>query len=611
MAVIVLTAVCGYANALLNGFALDDNDVIARNPLVHTLAGVWQSFAHTYWPESTGAGQYRPLAIASFAIDWALSHGSPMWLHAVNIGWHVAACLLVWRLLSVVVSSRGALVGALLFAVHPVHVEAVANLVGRSELMCATFVVGALLAHRRDSWLAVPLYAAALLSKESGITFVGLAVAYDLLLRSTATRLGAVDTGGARFHRQRAWLYAAYLAVTAAYGVALAAVSHGAPLVRVAAPWVHTSVPARWLTAIGMAAEYLRLLVVPFQLHVDYLPRVISVAHAVTGEVVLGALIIAAAAAIAIRTRRTAPVVAFAIVLFAIAVAPVSNLFFASGIMLAERTLYLPSVAIAIIAAWAWDTAAAANRRSPFQDDQQAAAMGSGGLLHGFRPNPPDGLFSFRVAALLILGTFAVRTWTRTPVWRDNATAMMASLRDEPESYRAHERVGDVLERSGDTTAAFREYGIARTLYPGDPYLYQAAAAMVVMRGDSGTAVADRLLDSARLVDPDAYSDVMRRAWVRYAARDYLGTIALARRAYRMQTDSIDAIMVLTQAAQRIGDVRDADAAYRAALADHPENGALRRSYAAMLVSIGDTAGALRERQMAGWRLPRTPFGTR
>jgi len=122
----------------------------------------------------------------------------------------------------------------------------------------------------------------------------------------------------------------------------------------------------------------------------------------------------------------------------------------------------------------------------------------------------------------------------------------------------------------------------------------------MVRRGEAGARVAEALLDSARRIDPDAYADIMRHAWLRYATGDYRGTVALARRAYLMRRDSIDAIMVLTQAAQRIDDTGDASAAYRLALADHPTNRTLHASYATMLWALGDTAGSTRERQRAG-----------
>ena len=107
--VVAAAAALSYANALANGFALDNNNVIARNPLAHTLSGTVRSFAHSYWPEVTKAGQYRPLTIASFALDWSVSHGSTAWLHAVNVGWHVLASCSSWRLLTTMLSPGGAI----------------------------------------------------------------------------------------------------------------------------------------------------------------------------------------------------------------------------------------------------------------------------------------------------------------------------------------------------------------------------------------------------------------------------------------------------------------------------------------------------------------------
>lgn len=165
---VALVAGLGAINGVAGDFTLDDEGVIVKNPLVHHLSALWRSFGQPYWPEATKAGQYRPLAIGSFALDWFLSGGSSHWMHAVNILWHVAMCVLVWRLLRDIMPTGGALVGALYFALQPVHVEAIANTVGRCDVMAATFVVAGVLAHRRGHWTAVPFYAAALASKEWG-----------------------------------------------------------------------------------------------------------------------------------------------------------------------------------------------------------------------------------------------------------------------------------------------------------------------------------------------------------------------------------------------------------------------------------------------------------
>ncbi len=625
--VVALVAAFVYANALANRFALDDNDVVLNNPLVHHLAGMWQAFAHSYWPEATGAGQYRPLTMSTFALDWVLSGGNAAWLHAANVLWHVAACLLLWRVLADLTSRSGALVGALVFAVHPVHVEAVSNLVGRSDVICAAFTLAALLAHRRRLWIAVPCYAAALFAKESGITFIGLAMASDLLLPGPLA-VWQSEPAPPKQHLRTSlpanlvarWpLYAGYAAVTAAYTAIIARLFRDMPLVRVAEPWMHASAAERLLTVARIVPEYVRLLLVPLQLHVDYMPRSIEVVQQPTLGVLAGLAIVIAAVIVTIRTWRRAPPVAFALLAFACTIAPVANVFFASGVLVAERTLYLPSMGLAVLVAWSWDFLA--DRRHAVAHAMKrvsdAAALGrlpggtaprrtsDGSTLSAARPlaetmpASPSGRLQAGILVFAVV-LLAARTWTRTPVWRNDKTMLVASLAGEPESYRVHERAAEVMYRLGNLGGAVHEYAIARALYPVAPLLYQAPAALLAAHGRD--AEANGLLDSARLADPSPYEDAMRRAWVRYAARDYRGTIAWARSAYMMQRDSVDALMVLTQAAQQVNDVRDAVIAFRLGLSDHPRNRALHRSYAAMLASTGDTTASRREAALAGGR---------
>ena len=93
-----LAAVLVFVNALANGFVLDDRGIIVTNPLVTSPLTSWRAFALPYWPDTLGGGQYRPLGILSFALDWAFSGGDARWFHAVNVLWHVAATVLVWLL---------------------------------------------------------------------------------------------------------------------------------------------------------------------------------------------------------------------------------------------------------------------------------------------------------------------------------------------------------------------------------------------------------------------------------------------------------------------------------------------------------------------------------
>jgi len=174
--VVAACAVVVYLGALWNRWALDDIPIIYYNPLVHSLSGTWLAIVSPYWPRELGGQLYRPLAIASYALDWQV--GQVAWFHAVNLLWHAGVSVLVAVLVRRWSGDRAALVSGLLFAVHPVHVEAVANVVGRAELMAALFALLAVYAAlERDSvgWSAVAL-AGGLLCKENAAVIPGLIV---------------------------------------------------------------------------------------------------------------------------------------------------------------------------------------------------------------------------------------------------------------------------------------------------------------------------------------------------------------------------------------------------------------------------------------------------
>ncbi|MGH7694482.1 MAG: glycosyltransferase family 39 protein, partial [Gemmatimonadaceae bacterium] len=403
-AALSLFAAIVFANALSNGFVLDDRGILLGNPLVQRLGESWRAFEMPYWPEALGSGQYRPLGILGFALDWRLSGGDPAWFHAVNIAWHMLATVLVWRLSRDLMTSSAAIVCAALFAVHPVHVEAVANVVGRLELMAAVFTLGALLAHRAGSRLAIPLFALGLLSKENAVVAIALMVANDVLLRPPTSDLRPPTSD----LRPRRSLYIGYIVVVAAYLATLAVVFNNRPFHVMTGTLADASLGDRLWTVATVIPHYVRLLIAPASLSADYEAQVIPAAHGMTAAGAIGLVLLASyVVAVVTAWRRHRPL-AFALLWIAIAIAPVANVFFVSGITLAERALYLPSVGAMIALGLAFDA---------LLTQRKALALGL-------------------AAAALIVG--AVRTWLRTPVWRDDRAYVITLLTDHPESYRAH-----------------------------------------------------------------------------------------------------------------------------------------------------------------------------
>lgn len=604
--VVGLIGALGAINGIANDFTLDDDGVIVKNPLVHHIAALWQAFGQPYWPASTGAGQYRPLAIASFALDWVASGGSPHWMHAVNILWHVATCVLVWRLLRDLLSPGGALAGALYFALQPVHVEAIANTVGRCDIMAAAFVVAGVLAHRRGRWIAVPLYAAALASKEMGVVMLGLVAANDLLVGGVADDRRVAVSGptagapeiplhGAALWRRRWRLYAGYLAVAAGYALTLAVVFRHRPFVEAAPAWYRASTMDRWLTEARVIPEYVRLMVAPFDLRIEYSPRAIDLAHSVNALVALGLGLLVLGVLCVVYSWRRAPAVAMGLAWFAIAVSPVSNIVFASGVVLAERTLYLPSVGAAILVGWL-AAALAARLASAGRHRRRRRIF----AWDGSRVWRAWGIVG--VLGACMLSAFAVRSWTRTAVWHDAKRLLLKSLELEADSYRTHVRAAIILDERHDWAGAERELAIARTLYPEDAHVYEAAAMVADMQSQFATA--DRLYDSASLIMPGQYEVYIKQARLRFRFGHYAGAVQSARAAYLAARDSVVALNVLTGAAQRLGDLQSAEWAFQRGLADHPGDTALHRQYSWMLAAKGDTAASRREAQRAEGLMP-------
>ena len=207
-----------YSNTLGHGFVWDDSSAIVNNkdvkPEQTDLHDVW---SNDYWGTPMDSVEshksFRPLTIMSFRWNYARSGlASAVEWHAVNVAAHaLASVLLLLVLLEALEDVELAATAALLFATHPVHVEAVANLAnGRAETLCAVGVFGCVWCQLRiarfapkpnvpdaaqPGWrtagmgwrvLGLLFYLFASLTKEIGLTAVGITTAYDALALSGA-----------------------------------------------------------------------------------------------------------------------------------------------------------------------------------------------------------------------------------------------------------------------------------------------------------------------------------------------------------------------------------------------------------------------------------------
>ena len=572
-ALVALFAVAVYAGSLLNGFALDDNYIVRGNARVHQLHDLAAIWLMPYWPTSGKLlGLYRPLAIFGYALQWSVGGGAPWVFHMVNVLLHVAVSILVLLLLRRFASPLAALVGALVFAVHPVHTEVVANVVGQAEMIAAAGVLAACLVHAaRPAEAAGPgpgrtamlmgLFAFALLAKEGAVVLPGLLVAID----AGQGRIGFDRHSVMRYSRRMALPILALVATLGVYLLLRIHVLGSIGGVDAAPNLPFLREDGRIFSALRAWPEYVRLLTWPFDLSADYSPGVILPATGFSPMVVLGTLLLVSTTALALLTLRH-PRVGLPAAWFVIAVFPVSNLVLPIGVLLAERVLYLPSVAVCFVAATVTDALRA-----------RAA---------------PRALRVATVGAAALLSAFAVRSTLRNPDWKDTPAVWDALIRDHPESYRAQWVNGFRMSQRGNLDLARQYLEIAYRIWPDDAQMIDALAGIYLQQDENARAIP--LLERARKL-----SDVLENTEVllsyAYLTRGrHEDALAAADRALSLGSDRATALALRAQALEGIGRVREAALAWQDAVRQPGgRSWPFWSMYARDLARLGRTADAL------------------
>jgi tetratricopeptide (TPR) repeat protein len=443
-----LAALLVYALALRNGFAFDDVVLIPNDARV-TGAQIGALLTKPYWSDA-GLGLYRPLTSLTFALDWTAGSGSTAWFHLSNMIWHALASVGAFLLLAKFFRPAAALAGSMLFALHPVHVEAVANIVGRGELIAATFFFAACLVWTsRDlsrtarTLLTLVCYMCAMLAKESAVVLPAILILIDVAQ-------GERVAGYAR----RWWREIGALAATLAVFLFLRWLVVGgiAPTRLDPALELTTTAYARWLTALQGWPVFAELLFLPRTLLADYGPRTLLPINEWTPAAVIGlTILIALVAGGLVALLRGNGRWALGLLWFPFTMLPVSNFLFAIGVIVAERTLYLPSFAVCIAAAAAFDAI-------------------------------PGRRYALAIAVAIALG-FTVRIVTRIPDWKSTDSIMEALVRDQPESFRGQWHLARMARADDEHERALQLYERAITLWPYREGLVREAAAYGGERG--------------------------------------------------------------------------------------------------------------------------------
>jgi protein O-mannosyl-transferase len=463
VALLLLTAAV-YSNSLGAGFVLDGRGLILEDARVHavTAENVRNIVQHTYWWPYGESGLYRPVTTFSYLLNYAILGNAtrPLGYHIVNLVLHVINVLLVLAVARRLVAGYWpAVFMAAVWAVHPVQTESVTNIVGRADLLAGGAVLAGLMAYWRSSdttgvtrwlWLGAltVLTVLGVFSKESAATIVAVVILYECVWWKE--------------RRQGRALVFGCVALALALGLMWyqrVMVFHDVPPAFIAVtdnPLMGADFWTAKLTALKVVARYLALLAWPARLSCDYSYAQIPLATGSPSDWI-GWLIVAAAVAATFVAYRFSRTVFFVCAMAFVTLLPAANLLLTIGATMAERFLYLPSVAFAFCVVLAWF---AVGRR--FGTSWVAPA----------------------VLSVLIV-TLGVRSWIRNVDWHDQVSLMRAAVQVSPDSYKAHG-------------------ALATALFEADPG--HANIDEVIAEGERSLEILAPLPDASK--PPDAYQRV-------------------------------------------------------------------------------------------------------
>ena len=440
----------------------DDAILLGANPYVRSLHFLREIFTQNFWAFRGARGDsiyYRPLVMFTFLVQTMLFGPRPAPFHLCNVLLNSWVVVMVYQLgKRLWPTGQGALWGALLFAALPVHSEDVAPVSGLSDLECAAFFLAAILIYthppgargfsRLRAWMAALMFLLAALCKEVALAVPLLMVFYEHFLRG--------DTETRFFQRLSRYLPSFLLA--AFYVVVHLVVIGGVSSV---GPPNRMHLRETVIFGSTQLGEYVAKLIWPQ--HLSYSWKFYPPLSWRDPTVLMGMLFALWSVGMVSAWWRRDRSVSFAIVWFALTLAPVLNIAGVGVPAYGERYLYIPSVGIC----WLVGAAHVAARGRPqgLHLPDEVALAAAQGKSKGL------ALQRLRQAAAVALGTVllvagALRILVRLPAWRNNFTMGLATVRDDPTAAMFHVFLGNGYREAGDRNRARTELLTAIALDP-------------------------------------------------------------------------------------------------------------------------------------------------
>jgi tetratricopeptide (TPR) repeat protein len=559
-----------FLSSLDNDFTnWDDDKYVTGNPVIRELS--WENVKATFGKFYVGT--YCPLVILSYALEYSLWGLNPFGYHLTNLLLHVGNSLLVFCfILQLSGQTSVALVTALLFGVHPLHVESVAWVAERKDVLSTLFFLGSLLCYlryqkdRQTRFYALSLVTLllSLLAKPMAVTLPFILLLCDYLaLRKVSGRVILEK--------------APFFALSLFFG-AIMIVSQGA-IRTVSQHFGEALDPTRsfafldhLLIACRGLCFYLAKTLVPIHLSAFYpYPYNISL-YSPTFFLPL-ILLLALATGVWISRRYTRTVI-FGNLFFCITLLPVLKIIPIGETAAADRYMYIPSIGLFYL------VGLAGHRLFVRETRWKRVKRGSLGL----------GL-----STLLVV--FSVLTWQRCNVWQDSETLWRDVLAKYPEVLFAHYNLGNFYREKNLLDAAIAEYKEALAVRPNDAQGHNNLGLVYAAKGQVDAAITE--YKEALAVRPN-HVQAHNNLGAAYAAKGQIEeAIAEYKAALAINPNSVSARANLGEAYRRKGLLDAAVAEYQQVLVLNPRNAPAHMNLGGVYVDKGQLDAAIAEYRQA------------
>ena len=466
---LVVLTLAVYAQAFDFGFvAYDDKVYVTANPRV--LAGF--SGSGLAWAmTATTAANWHPITWMSLMLDVSMGGVDPKVFHRTNVLLHLVNVLLLFYVLSFLTGAvlRSAFIAGL-FAVHPLHVESVAWIAERKDVLSTSFWLLAMLAYawhaRRPS---VGRYALVLVAFAAGLMCKPMVITLPVvLLLLDFWPLGRLH---GPWHRLVAGKVPFLLLAAASALATLYAQERGGAVGLLE----RFPISMRAANAVVAYTSYLAKTFWPTALAIPYPYDLSALTY---GRIAVSVAILATVSALAVRWAKSRSYLLFGWLWYLVTLLPVIGLVQVGEQALADRYTYVPLIGIFVMLAWG---IADILLRTPLSGRMTAPALAA--------------------SAIVVLVILAIRAHSQAGVWRDTTSLFSNTLRVSPVNATAHNGLGVELQGRGQFERAIVEYRAALRAAPWRSNVRKNLAGALVQAGRPAEAIP--MCSEALALDPN------------------------------------------------------------------------------------------------------------